>query len=56
VISVHPLLLGAGIPLFEPGTPSQGLRLAGATPFASGLVQLRYTTAADSKPRKRVRS
>jgi dihydrofolate reductase len=50
VISVHPLLLGAGIPLFASGVPRLGLQLAGMTPFASGLVQLRYTTAADSKP------
>jgi dihydrofolate reductase len=50
VISVHPLLLGAGIPLFASGVPRLGLRLAGVTPFASGLVQLRYTTEADSKP------
>ncbi len=50
VISVHPLLLGAGIPLFDPGAPRLGLRLTGVTPFASGLVQLRYTTEAGSKP------
>jgi dihydrofolate reductase len=50
VISVHPLLLGAGIPLFASGIPRLGLRLAGVTPFASGLVQLHYTTEADSKP------
>jgi len=43
VISVHPLLLGAGIPLFESGIPRHGLRLAGVTPYESGLVQLRYT-------------
>ena len=47
VISVHPLLLGAGIPLFESGVPRHGLRLTGVTPLASGLVQLRYT---GSKP------
>jgi dihydrofolate reductase len=56
VISVHPLLLGAGIPLFASGIPRLGLRLLGVTPFASGLVQLHYTTEADSKPGKRVRS
>ena len=50
VISVHPLLLGAGIPLFAPGAPKLELRLAGVTPFASGLVQLRYTTETGSKP------
>ncbi len=56
VISVHPLLLGAGIPLFDPGVPRLGLRLAGVTPFESGLVQLRYTTETGSKPGKRSRS
>jgi dihydrofolate reductase len=50
VISVHPLILGAGIPLFVAGVPRLGLRLVNATPFASGLVQLRYTIEADSKP------
>ncbi len=43
VISIHPLLLGAGIPLFEPGVARRTLRLVGVTSFASGLVQPRYT-------------
>jgi len=42
VISVHPQLLGAGIPLFAPGAPHRALRLIGVTPFESGLVQLHY--------------
>ena len=61
VISIHPQLLGAGIPLFEPGVPRLGLRLMGVTPFASGLVQLRYTSVTSpdypgSKPGTRARS
>jgi dihydrofolate reductase len=47
VISVHPLLLGAGIPLFAPGVPRRGLRLVSVTPFASGLIQLHYTSEPD---------
>jgi len=47
VISVHPVLLGAGIPLLDSGNPCHGLTLTGVTPFESGLVQLRYT---GSKP------
>ena len=61
VISIHPQLLGAGIPLFEPGVPRLGLRLMGVTPFASGLVQLRYTSVTSpdypgSEPGTRARS
>jgi dihydrofolate reductase len=42
IVSVIPVLLGAGIPLFDgPGT-RQDLKLAGAKTYASGIVQLRY--------------
>jgi dihydrofolate reductase len=44
VISIHPLLMGAGIPLFAPGAPETPLRSARAETFASGLVQLTYET------------
>lgn len=43
VISVHPVILGAGIPLFRPPLPSQQLVLRDTTSFNSGLVQLTYT-------------
>lgn len=40
-IYVHPVVLGAGNPLFRPGT---GLRLAltGSRQFANGVLLLRY--------------
>jgi len=46
-ISVIPILLGSGIPLFrergkEPAYGEHGLKLVSATPYPSGLVQLRY--------------
>lgn len=46
-ISVIPILLGRGIPLFrekgkEPAYGEHGLKLAGAQPYPSGLVQLCY--------------
>lgn len=41
-LSVIPRLLGAGIPMFGPGTPDLALRLVDARPWPSGLVQPRY--------------
>ncbi len=45
IITVVPVILGAGIPLVPPGTPAQRLRFAGRRDFAGGLVQLRYAPA-----------
>jgi len=42
-IFVHPLLLGAGIPLFALDAPEQGLTLEGTQSYPDGLVELRYT-------------
>jgi dihydrofolate reductase len=42
ILSVHPVLLGDGIPLFERPLPREGLRLREEQAFESGLVQLRY--------------
>ncbi|MFA7096730.1 MAG: dihydrofolate reductase family protein [Gammaproteobacteria bacterium] len=42
VISVHPLVLGAGIPLFLPPLPTLRLTLARCQVYDSGLVQLTY--------------
>lgn len=42
ILSIHPLLLGKGIPLFLPDFPSQNLELKDTQTFASGLVQLNY--------------
>ena len=42
VLSVHPTILGEGIPLFPPPTPMRGLTFIGCQAFDSGLVQLTY--------------
>ena len=42
ILSVHPVLLGDGIPLFERPQPRENLRLREEIAFQSGLVQLRY--------------
>jgi len=44
-ISVVPMLLGAGIRLFETAAPGPALELLGAQAFKNGLVQLRYRVA-----------
>jgi dihydrofolate reductase len=46
-LSIIPVVLGDGIPLFGDGIPERRLRLAGGQTFASGLVQLRYESAAE---------
>lgn len=45
VISIHPIVLGAGIALFRATLPKTKLQLVGSESFASGLVQLTYVTA-----------
>lgn len=45
-ISVLPVVLGAGIPLFQGAGPERWLRLASCRPFAGGMVQLRYLASA----------
>ena len=42
IVSVIPILLGDGIPLFKSGFSSQKLRLKEAKSYESGLVQLHY--------------
>jgi dihydrofolate reductase len=42
-VAVHPLVLGAGIPLFPPGTPRTRFKLEGVQSHPSGLVQLEYS-------------
>lgn len=41
-ICVAPVVLGAGVPLFKPGSPRQSLTLTEARPLATGGVILRY--------------
>ena len=42
IISIVPVLLGDGIPLFLPGLKQSGFKLVASTSFESGLVQLHY--------------
>lgn len=43
IISVIPVLVGEGIPLFKAGRPEQDLKLVSSRSFKKGLVQLHYT-------------
>lgn len=46
IISIFPVILGSGIPLFAPTRSREDcLRLLEAKPFASGIVQLTYQRA-----------
>ena len=42
IVSIHPVLLGDGIPLVARGAPRMPLALVGERRFPSGLVQLAY--------------
>jgi dihydrofolate reductase len=42
IVSVHPVVLGSGIPLFPRQGREIALTLSGVTSYESGLVQLRY--------------
>jgi dihydrofolate reductase len=42
IISVIPVLLGAGIPLFEGPAPKEELRLVAMKTHDNGIVQLQY--------------
>jgi dihydrofolate reductase len=44
IISIIPIVLGAGIRLFNGFRPEQALRCVGTSQFSSGLVQLHYRT------------
>jgi len=47
-LSIVPVLLGEGIPLFASGGPGLDLRLLESRAFPSGLVQLRYARASST--------
>lgn len=47
IISIIPVLLGKGIPLFKPGRPAEKLELISSKAFASGLVQVHYRRIAE---------
>lgn len=42
ILSIHPVLLGDGLPLFRAGSPRLALELVDSQRFSSGLVQLTY--------------
>lgn len=42
IVSIHPILLGEGIPLFAKRTTPQSLQLTQCKTYRSGLVQLSY--------------
>ena len=44
VLSIMPVVLGEGVPLFEGKQPEASLRLAEAQSYESGVVQLHYET------------
>ena len=43
LLYVHPVLLGAGKPLFDGGHPRQDFELSRAKPYANGVIALRYS-------------
>lgn len=48
IISIIPILLGDGIPLFRNGRPEQVLTLVSCRNFEAGLVQLHYKMALEN--------
>ncbi|MFL5827457.1 MAG: dihydrofolate reductase family protein [Thermoleophilaceae bacterium] len=42
IVTVVPVVLGSGKPLFDRRVPGAPLTLTGTTPFDSGMVELRY--------------
>jgi len=50
IISVIPVFLGAGIPLFKPGRPESPLKLVRSVTFPSGLAQLWYEKKDATRP------
>ena len=42
IVSVHPVVLGSGIPLFAPGCTQTDLEFVGSETWGTGLVQLSY--------------
>jgi dihydrofolate reductase len=42
IVSVIPVILGAGIPLFDGAGAQENLRLVHSHPYANGIVQLHY--------------
>lgn len=49
VLSIHPILLGSGIPLFPTGFPEQRWQLIKTQAYPSGLVQCTYNRDRSSR-------
>lgn len=49
IISIVPLLLGEGMPLFSPARERRALKLIGNRSYESGLVQLHYRVQAANR-------
>lgn len=43
IVSIIPVILGAGIPLFTSSGPEENLQHVAAKSYANGVIQLRYT-------------
>ena len=50
---IHPALVGSGIRLFDSTYPTRALRLLDATPFASGVLVVRYAFDPTTGPRSK---
>jgi len=48
IVSVVPVILGAGIPLFASGGTQVALKLVETNAYPSGIVQLRYLRGVDA--------
>jgi dihydrofolate reductase len=44
ILSIHPKILGKGIPLFKNSEKEMNLKMINCKAFDSGLIQLHYTT------------
>jgi len=51
IITIVPVVLGAGVPLFADPGPPQRLQLVEEKSYPKGLVQIRYVRAEDSESR-----
>lgn len=47
IISILPVILGDGIPLFDSSGPKENLKLGESTTYPNGVVQLRYSRITD---------
>ena len=50
IVSVIPVVLGAGVPLFDASAPAERLRLVASKVYPLGLVQLHYLRDAGAVP------